>query len=245
VTYGWTYAVVLICLAAVATAVTAIAGLRVWPAIITASVRAVVQLAAVSAILAYVLTHWGTTAAFIALMVVVATVTSARRLGRHRRLWWVGTAILAGAGPVLALVVATGTVPARPIAVVPIAGILIGGAMTATSVAGRYVHDTLVDRRGEYEALLALGFQSAAAVRELCRVPAGRALHPALDQTRTVGLVTLPGAFVGVLLGGGSPLQAGATQLLVLIGLLAAEGVAAFVVLELFARGVIRPSERS
>ena len=29
---------------------------------------------------------------------------------------------------------------------------------------------------------------------------AGQALIPALDQTRTVGLVTLPGAYVGVLL---------------------------------------------
>ena len=49
------------------------------------------------------------------------------------------------------------------------------------------------------------------------------ALVPALDQTRTVGLVTLPGAFVGVLLGGGTPIQAGAVQVLVLVGLLAAE----------------------
>jgi putative ABC transport system permease protein len=63
---------------------------------------------------------------------------------------------------------------------------------------------------------------------------------PALDQTRTVGLVTLPGAFVGVLLGGGDPLQAGAAQLLVLVGLLAAESVAVLVTVELVARRRIR-----
>jgi putative ABC transport system permease protein len=61
-----------------------------------------------------------------------------------------------------------------------------------------------------------------------------------MDQTRTVGLVTLPGAFVGVLLGGGSALQAGATQLLVLIALLAAEAIAAALTLELVARSLIR-----
>jgi len=54
-----------------------------------------------------------------------------------------------------------------------------------------------------------------------------------------VGLVTLPGAFVGVLLGGGSPVAAGATQLLVLVGLLLAETVAIVVVTELIAHGVI------
>jgi ABC-type iron transport system FetAB permease component len=63
----------------------------------------------------------------------------------------------------------------------------------------------------------------------------------ALDPTRTVGLVTLPGAFVGVLLGGGSPLEAGAAQLLVLVGLLAAQVTAAWTVVELVARGRLLP----
>jgi ABC-type iron transport system FetAB permease component len=36
--------------------------------------------------------------------------------------------------------------------------------------------------------------------------------QPVLDQTRTVGLVRLPGAYVGVLLGGAGPLRAGATR---------------------------------
>ena len=44
---------------------------------------------------------------------------------------------------------------------------------------------------------------------------------------------------VGVLLGGGSPLQAGAAQLLVLIGLLAAQVLAVWGVTELIARGAI------
>jgi putative ABC transport system permease protein len=74
---------------------------------------------------------------------------------------------------------------------------------------------------------------------EISRPSAGQALIPVLDQTRTVGLVMLPGAFVGVLLGGGSPVQAGVTQLLVLISLLAAESVAVLVTVELVARGLL------
>jgi len=50
-------------------------------------------------------------------------------------------------------------------------------------------------------------------------------LTPVLDQSRTVGLVTLPGAFIGVLLGGGSAIEAGTAQLLAVVGLLAAETV--------------------
>jgi putative ABC transport system permease protein len=67
---------------------------------------------------------------------------------------------------------------------------------------------------------------------------------PPLDQTRTVGLVTLPGAFVGVLLGSGDAVQAGAAQLLVLVGLLAAEVIAVLLTLELVARGHLRRERR-
>jgi putative ABC transport system permease protein len=54
-----------------------------------------------------------------------------------------------------------------------------------------------------------------------------------------VGLVTLPGAFLGVLLSTGSAAHAGAVQILILIALLLSQtcGVAATV--ELIARGVI------
>jgi putative ABC transport system permease protein len=55
-----------------------------------------------------------------------------------------------------------------------------------------------------------------------------------------VGLVTLPGAFVGMLLGGASPVEAGAVQLFVLVALLAVEAIAVVLVTEAVARGTIR-----
>jgi putative ABC transport system permease protein len=57
-----------------------------------------------------------------------------------------------------------------------------------------------------------------------------------------VGLVTVPGAFVGMLLGGASPVSAGAVQFFVLIALMAVQAVAVAVVLELVTRGrITRP----
>ena len=44
------------------------------------------------------------------------------------------------------------------------------------------------------------------------------ALTPGLDQTRATGLVTLPGTFVGALMGGASPLLAAQLQIAVLAG---------------------------
>ena len=89
------------------------------------------------------------------------------------------------------------------------------------------------------EAALALGLEERDARLEICRTAAATSLVPVLDQTRTVGLVTLPGAFVGMLLGGASPVQAGAVQLFVLVALLLVESVAIVAVLELVGRGLV------
>ena len=240
ITVGPALAVVMAGLIVVGAAVAAIGQLGVSRAIVTASLRAIVQLAVVSLLITAVLRSWWATAAFIAVMLGVAAVTSARRVSTVRLAWPVVAPIAAGALPVGVGIVASGTMPLTTVAVLPIAGILIGGAMTATSLAGRRALDELRNRYGEYEAALALGFTPRDAALEVCRPTAGQALVPALDQTRTVGLVTLPGAFVGVLLGGGSAVQAGATQLLVLVALLAVEAIAAAITLELVARGVLR-----
>ncbi len=124
-------------------------------------------------------------------------------------------------------------------ALIPVAGILIGGALTATVLSGRRALDELAARRGEVEAGMALGLLDRDARLEIVRPAASDALLPGLDQTRTVGLVTLPGAFVGMLLGGASPVEAGAVQLFVLVALMAVQVVAVATVLELVARGLL------
>jgi len=239
ITPGVGYAVALVALLGVAAGVVGAARLEIGRAVVTACIRATVQLAAVSAVLVLVLRSWLLTSAFITTMLVVASVTAARRIGSGRRGLLAGVAVTVGAVPVVALLLLSGAVPVEPIAVVPIAGIVIGGAMAATSLAGRRALDTVRIRYGEIEAALALGLTDREAALLFCRPDAREALLPPLDQTRTVGLVTLPGAFVGVMLGGASPVEARAAQLLALVGLLAVEGVAPVVIIELIARRLI------
>ncbi|HEY2195015.1 MAG TPA: ABC transporter permease [Actinomycetospora sp.] len=239
VTLGWGLAVALVVLVGIAVTVSLLGRFGISRALATASVRAVLQLAAVATIIVAVVRSWWLTVAFVLLMLGVASVTSARRMTRDRSGFLAAAAIGAGVLPVVALVLVSGAVPLTGIAVVPVAGIVIGGAMTATSLGGRRALDDLEAQRDQYEGALALGGHRRDAAMIVCRPAATQALVPPMDQTRTVGLVTLPGAFVGVLIGSGDPVQAAAAQVLVLIGLLAAETVAVAVVLELVARGRI------
>jgi len=202
-----------------------------------AALRACMQLGVVGLLIFAVLRSWWLTLGFITLMLSVASLTAGRRLNRHGA-WWLATApVVLGAVPVAVGLLLSGLIPRQPIAVVPIVGILIGGAMTATTIAGRRSLDALRTRHGEYEAGLSIGLLPRDSALLIARDDAALALVPGLDQTRTVGLVTLPGAFVGMLLGGASPLQAAAVQLVVLVALLLVQSIAVLVTVELVARG--------
>jgi putative ABC transport system permease protein len=94
-------------------------------------------------------------------------------------------------------------------------------------------------RLGEVEAALSLGFTERDSRRLVIDRATADALLPNLDQARTAGLVTLPGAFVGVLLATGSAAQAGAVQVLILIGLLLAQSCGVALTGELVARACV------
>lgn len=213
-------------------------------AVVLAGLRAVVQLAAVSALIGWVMHAVPLLLGFVLLMFAVAVRTAGRRITGNHTWWWAALPIAAGVLPVVAALLLTGLVPLKGVALIPVTGILIGGGLTATVLAGRRALDELRTRHGEVEAALALGLLDRDARLEIARPAASDALLPGLDQTRTVGLVTLPGAFVGMLLGGASPLLAGAVQLFVLVALMAVQVVAVSVVLELVARGLLHRAPR-
>jgi putative ABC transport system permease protein len=218
----------LVVLIAIAVVVLGIGRVGQRRAMVVASIRAAVQLAIVAAALRGVFAAPGFVVLVLAVMFGVAAWTAAKRLrgfeGAGR------AAILAcGAGSV----VVVGLICGLPVldrsvrTLVAVSGIVIGGTMTATTLTGRRLLDGLRRRRDEVEGWLALGATPRQAVAPIAREAAAEALVPALDQTRTVGLVTLPGAFVGALLGGASAVGAARFQIVVLVGLLCAESIAA------------------
>jgi putative ABC transport system permease protein len=240
----WTLGVVLVVLLVAAVGIAAYARLadaqeNYARGIATAGVRAAIQLTAVSLLIGLVVHHVAGLLGFVALMYGVASWTAGRRVTRNATWRWAAVPVGVGSLPVVVLLVLTGLVPVNGLAQVPVAGILIGGGLTGTVLGGRRALEELTGRAGEVEAAMALGFTDRDARMEIARPAASGAMIPALDQTRTVGLVTLPGAFVGLLLGGSSPVTAGAVQLFVLVALMAVQVVSITVVLELIARGRI------
>ena len=210
-----------------------------------AALRAAVQLAVVGAIVTLVFDHAGLAAAFVAVMLATATFTSGRRLrGVPDAPMRAGAAIAAGAATGLVPLLASGAFSTTPRELIPVAGILIGGAMVAASVTGRRLVEQVTDDIAAIETRLALGVPVREALSGPVRRAATTGLIGLLDQTKNVGLVTLPGTFVGLVLGGASPAEAARVQLTVLLALLAVEVMAALTVARLVVAGVTAPGER-
>lgn len=187
---------------------------------LTAIVRAVVQLAVIATILRGVLAVPWTVALFVLLMLSTASWTAGsrlRELPRGRLLALIG--VLTGAFVALALVFVLRLVELEARYVVAVAGIIIGNAMSAATLSGRNFLRGARARRDEVEAWFSLGATPAQAYEEIGREAVRESMLPTLDQSRSTGLVTLPGAFVGALFGGASPVVAAQFQLVVLAGI--------------------------
>jgi len=213
--------------------------------IVIAAARAIVQLAAVGALIALVFEYELLAIAFVAAMIATAAVTSGGRIkgipnARARAVAAIGIPAVGAAG----ILIAVGAFEATPRATIPTAGILIGGAMTACTLTGRRLLEGLQDDEDLIEARLSLGDRIRTALAPTIRQAIKTGLVPAIDQTRNVGIVTLPGTFVGLVLGGASPAEAARIQLTVLLTLLAVELLAATAIAELIVRTRIAPGER-
>lgn len=213
--------------------------------LLTAALRAAVQLAVVGALIALVFKVPALAAAFVAVMVLTASLTAGSRmraLPGSRRIA-VAAIALPALGAVGALL-AIGAFSATPRATIPTAGILIGGAMLATTLTGRRLVEDLAAGADEIEARLSLGDRARDALVPLTRRAIAGAMVPLVDQTRSAGLVTLPGTFVGLVLGGASPETAARVQLTVLLTLLLVQLLSALLTAELVTRAATLPGER-
>lgn len=240
----WGVALSLI-LVAVAFAVSLRFNLRLESDLAIATVRAVVQLSIVALVITFVFEHEVLAAGVVVLMLGAASWTSARRLkGIPRGPQLATLAISSGAIVGLVVLFGSGVFDLEPRYVIPIAGMLIGNCMTAVSVAGSRVKEELTDKTLEVEARLALGVKARYALNPYIRRATTTALIPVIDTTKTVGLITLPGAFTGMLLAGATPAQAARVQLIVLFMLLGAVSIAGMATSMLVTRMFVGPGER-
>lgn len=184
-----------------------------------AIVRAFIQLSVIGFVLQFIFTQHN--AAWIILaflfMVSVAGHTAGQR-AKHvpRGKYVAGISILTGASVTMFLLVVLNVFPFTPRYIIPVAGMIVGNAMTVTGVTMKRLRDDIRTQMTLVETALALGATPRQATHQQVKRAVVIALSPVVDNTKTVGLIALPGAMTGLIMGGASPLEAIQLQIVVM-----------------------------
>jgi putative ABC transport system permease protein len=102
---------------------------------------------------------------------------------------------------------------------IPLAGLVLGGAMNAAAIAGERLVKTIDSSHLEIETHLSLGATPQQAVAKYRKDAIRAGLMPAINQMTLVGMVTLPGVFSGQLLGGVKPDEAASYEIVILFAI--------------------------
>ena len=205
-------------------------------AILVAALRMVMQLVLIGFVLRAVFATGSgmITFSLIIVMTAVAAREAAVRPARRLAGWsnhFVSAAAVGGATALAALLALTTALRPSPWwdprYAIPVAGIILGGALNAASLALDSVLGGVAAARQGIEAQLALGAPFRSATQALVNDAIRRGLVPALNQMAAAGVVTLPGTMTGQILAGLDPVEAVKYQILLMLLLSGAAGLAA------------------
>jgi putative ABC transport system permease protein len=215
--------------------------------IAVATVRSFIQLTAIGYVIKLIFeadTVW-LAVALLSAMVLFGAITARSRAKRVPGAFWPLLIALAVAGlTTLGLVVALGVFEATPRYLVPVGGMVIGNAMTASAVALNRLGDEVADARARIEATLALGATAREAAAPIVRRSLRSGMITLVDSTKTTGLIFFPGTMVGMLLAGASPTDAVRLQLILLYTLLGSVSIAALVATSVAYRNFFTPAHQ-
>jgi putative ABC transport system permease protein len=184
-------------------------------------------------------------ALLLAVMVAVGSLTARRRARAvPGSLVPIVVALTTAAATTLLVILALSVFPASPRYLIPVGGMVIGNAMTSAAVALNRLADEVQSQALRIEATLALGATSRQAAAGLVTRSLRSGMIPLIDQTKTTGIVTIPGTMVGMLVAGAAPVDAVRLQLILLWSLLGSVALAALIAVSLGYRGFFTPAHQ-
>ncbi|KXF81882.1 ABC transporter permease [Enterovibrio coralii] len=120
---------------------------------------------------------------------------------------------------------------------IPIAGMLLGNALTANVLAIERFFSALKTRHAELQYYVALGTPQP--TKPFFKEAMTAALRPPLASMSTLGIVALPGMMTGQILGGTSPLLAVKYQLVIMVAIFISVTLSVSTTLWLSSRAII------
>ncbi|KAJ7530204.1 hypothetical protein O6H91_15G085000 [Diphasiastrum complanatum] len=160
--------------------------------------------------------------AFIFMVILAAHTAGTRAKHVPYGAFVAGVSIFVGTSITMVILICVRAFPFTPHYIIPIMGMMVGNSMTITGVTLKRLRDDLRLQKDMVETALALGATPRQATLTQVKRALTVALSPALDNAKVVGLISLPGAMTGLIMGGASPFEAIQLQIMVMNMLLGA-----------------------
>lgn len=201
--------------------------------IVISTIRCFIQLLAVGFLLTYLFQYqtWWMVLLVVAFMVIAATQIATSRINTSvpGLIPMVFISIFTSS-VFIGFIVVEGIVQADPWyhaqQVIPIIGMVVGNAMSATAVAIDRLFADMDSRENEMFSLIALGATPREAAYPSLKAAIGAGMTPVLATMSAAGIVTIPGMMAGQILAGADPVAAAKYQIVVMLMLSAANTLA-------------------
>ncbi len=215
-------------------AISFIYGLRLEKTLAIASLRMIVQLAAVALVLKFIFAQnsalW--TLIFAVVMAIAAGAEIVMRQERRFKGW---RAMLLSSSPafisglvttIIALAVIQPQPWYAPRILLPILGMIVGNALSGVALVLDAMTSAATRERTAIESRLALGATRVVAFEDILRRSLKTGLMPILNAMAAAGVVSLPGMMTGQILAGIDPVEAAKYQIMIMFLIAGATAIA-------------------
>lgn len=243
---SWGGVVVSLLLVTVAGAIAYRQRLGLTRELVVAAARAAVQLVTAGALLRILFQRslLGAAGWMTAMIVIAGQVAGRRGAGLPQARVVATGGVAASTVVTLGVLLAGRVIAAEARVIVPVGGMIVSSAMLAAGSALRRLDEEVRQSRPAIEARLSLGQSGRQAILPHQRSALRTALIPAIDSTKVVGLISLPGAMTGLILAGISPLTAIRYQIVVMYMQLAGTALAALITVRAAEKSLFDDAQR-
>ncbi|MGG6266561.1 ABC transporter permease [Leptolyngbya sp. AN03gr2] len=198
-----------------------------------ASVRMTVQLLLVGYILKWIFTLQSPMLV-LAVTLVMALLAGQSAIARTKRgyrgMFWNSFVSIFASSALMIGAIVTGIIRVEPWYnpqyIIPMLGMILGNALTGTSLAlDRFTEDLTV-RRDQIESLLAIGATRWEAAQQTIQEAVRTGMIPTINQMMVMGTVSLPGMMTGQIIAGANPTDAVRYQIVLIFAIAAGTGLA-------------------
>lgn len=194
--------------------------------------RAFVQLIIAGLVLTQIfhLNHWMITLTSIMIIIINASWNTANRgkqISNNFTISFISISITTII--ILAILIISGSLKFIPSQVIPLTGMIAGNSMSAIGIAYRNLIQSYSDNYQKIQEKLALGADTRQASSSIIKKTIKQGLLPVLDQSKTMGLVSIPGMMTGLLLAGIEPIKTIIYQIMIIFVFISTTSISIFI----------------